>query len=80
MKMYEQIRNILLACEIEEEKIDSDDYIKEDILDSLTMAEIIVAIEDLYAIEIDAEEIIPENFKNINTIIEVVKKTIASKN
>jgi acyl carrier protein len=78
--MYEQIRNILLACEIEEEKIDSDDYIKEDILDSLTMAEIIVAIEDLYAIEIDAEEIIPENFKNINTIIEVVKKTIASKN
>jgi acyl carrier protein len=78
--MYEQIRNILLACEIEEEKIDSDDYIKEDILDSLTMAEIIIAIEDLYAIEIDAEEIIPENFKNINTIIEVVKKSIASKN
>lgn len=78
--MYEHIRNILLECEIEEEKIDSDDYIKEDILNSLTMAEIIIAIEDLYAIEIDAENIIPENFKNINTIIELVKNTIESKN
>jgi acyl carrier protein len=64
----------LLECEIEEEKIDSDDYVRDEILDSLTMAEIIIAIEDLYSIEIDAEEIIPENFKNIDTIVKLVDK------
>lgn len=71
---YEQIERILLECGIEEDKINSNDFLSEDILDSLTMAEIIIAIEDVFKIEIDAEEIIPDNFMNISTICELTEK------
>lgn len=74
--MREQLRKILLDCGIEEEKIDSRDYIKEDILDSLTMAGIIIAIEDLHSIEIDEEDIVPENFLNLDTICNLVERCI----
>lgn len=74
--MYEQLKKILLDCGVDEGKVDSTDFIKEDILDSLTMAEIIIAVEDLYSIEIDPEEIIPDNFVNIQTICDLVVKYI----
>ena len=73
-EVYEQIETILLECGIEEDKINSKDFISEDVLDSLTMAEIIIAIEDVFKIEIDAEEIIPDNFMNIYTICELTEK------
>ncbi len=74
--MYEQLKKILLDCGVDEGKVDSTDFIREDILDSLTMAEIIIAVEDLYSIEIDPEEIIPDNFVNIQTICDLVVKYI----
>lgn len=72
--MHEKIREILLRCEIPEDQIDSADYTKDGVIDSITMAEILIEIEDTFGIEIDGEDIIPENFKNIQTIIETVKK------
>ncbi len=76
LEMYEQLKKILLDCGVDEGKVDSTDFIREDILDSLTMAEIIIAVEDLYSIEIDPEEIIPDNFVNIQTICDLVVKYI----
>lgn len=38
------------------------------------MAEIVIALEDTFNIEIEAEEIIPENFINLNTISKLVEK------
>lgn len=72
--MKEKIEAILLECGIDEDKVHSKDFISEDILDSLTMAEIIIAIEDTFQTEIDAEEIVPENFVNISTISALIEK------
>ena len=69
-----KIEEILIQCGVAEEMIHCDNFISQDILDSLTMAEIIIAIEDMFGIEIDVEEIIPENFINIHTISKLVEK------
>ena len=70
----EIIENILIQCGIGEGIVYCDNFISQDILDSLTMAEIVIALEDTFNIEIDAEEIIPENFINLNTISKLVEK------
>ena len=70
----EIIKNILIQCGIGESIVYCDNFISQDILDSLTMAEIVIALEDTFNIEIDAEEIIPENFINHNTISKLVEK------
>ena len=70
----EIIENILIQCGIGASIVYCDNFISQDILDSLTMAEIVIALEDTFNIEIDAEEIIPENFINLNTISKLVEK------
>lgn len=72
--MNAKIEEILLECGIDKDKIHSNDFLSEDILDSLTMAEIIITIEDVFQTEIDVEEIIPENFVNISTISALIEK------
>lgn len=79
MEIIEKIKRILLDCGIEDKIIDSNDFIREEILDSLKMAEIIIAIEDTFLIEIDAEEIIPENFMNVHTISKLTEKYLGIK-
>lgn len=72
--MERKIEEILIQCGIEENMVHCDNLVSQDVLDSLTMAEIIISLEDTFNIEIDAEEIIPDNFININAIIKLVKK------
>ena len=72
--IYKKIETILLECGVEEDKIHCKDFISEDILDSLTMAEIIVTVEDEFNIEIDVEDLLPENFVNILTINALIEK------
>lgn len=72
--MERKIEEILIQCGIEENMVHCDNLVSQDVLDSLTMAEIIISLEDTFNIEIDAEEIIPDNFININTIVQLVKK------
>lgn len=45
-----------------------------DIIDSLGIFELTAGIEDKYEIEIQPEDIIPENYKNINSIVRLVEK------
>lgn len=45
-------------------------------LDSLTMVELVLFIENRFKIEIFVEDIVQENFMNINTILEFVVKKL----
>lgn len=45
------------------------------ILDSLKIMELIVELENIFCIEIDGEDIIPENFKTVITISNLVQKS-----
>ena len=46
----EIIKNILIQCGIGESIVYCDNFISQDILDSLTMAEIVIALEDTFNI------------------------------
>ena len=59
---------------LEMEQISEDDFIGKVLLDSIMMAEIIIGIEDGFGIEIDAEDIVPDNFRNVNAIIDLVSR------
>lgn len=73
--MRKKIVDILLECGVEEKDVECRDYITGEVLDSLMMAEIVIAIEDNFGIEIDGYDIVPENFGNIDDIVELVKKS-----
>ena len=73
--MRKKIVEILLECGVEEKNVECIDYITSDLLDSLMMAEIVIAIEDSFNIEIDGYDIIPDNFKNVDTIVAMVVKS-----
>ncbi len=73
--MRNKIIDILSECGVEEKNVLCTDYITNDLLDSLMMAEIVIAIEDNFNIEIDGDDIIPDNFKNVDTIVEMVMKS-----
>lgn len=73
--MNDKIEQILLSVGLEPEEIKKSDFVEKEIIDSIMMAEIIIEIEDEFGIEIDAEDIIPENFRNIDAIINLVCKS-----
>lgn len=72
--MKDKIEQILLSAGMDGEQIREDDFIGKEILDSIMMAEIIIGLEDGFRIEIDAEDIVPDHFRNISAIIDLVNK------
>lgn len=78
--MHQKIIQIISKILGEEFNYDGTDMIEDGILDSLEMMEVIASIEREFAIEIDAEEIIPENFKTVDTIMNLIKKTDLPRN
>ena len=78
--MHQKIIQIISKILFEEFNYDVTDMIEDGILDSLEMMEVIASIEREFAIEIDAEEIIPENFKTVDTIMNLIKKTDLPRN
>lgn len=72
--MREKIIEIMLDCGICEKDVHCKDYIVNGILDSLKMLDIISTLEEDFSIEIDGEDIIPEHFQNLDSIISIVEK------
>lgn len=54
----------------------SNDLIDEGILDSLDIVSIISEIEKAYFIEIDPDEIDPDNFQSISSMFAMIEKVI----
>lgn len=52
----------------------SQNFIGDGILDSFDIVAIVSSLEDKFGIEIDGEEIIPENFLNIDMLTALVKR------
>lgn len=50
------------------------DLFENDILDSLGIAQLVAALEENFNVEIDPEDILPENFSTINEIDALVHK------
>ena len=80
MNSAEKIRELLKTINGESETITVDeDLFSLGILDSLGMARLIPAVEKEFDIEIDIEDIVPENFTTIRDIANLLKNYEARK-
>ena len=66
------IRKILLQKFPDIDFDESSNFIEDQLLDSLTIAEIIEVLETKFGMEIDAEFIIPDNFIDFSSIENLV--------
>ena len=76
--MRTKVINILLECGMDMKSVECRDYLTYDILDSLLMAEIVISLEDEFNIEIDGDDIIRENFINVDVITAMVEKLVGN--
>lgn len=78
MSMYKQmIRNFLSELSDRNVKVgDNDSLLDAGLLDSLTMVQMLVFIEEQFKTTLDNDELIPENFETINAIVNFLKQKV----
>lgn len=54
-------------------------FIKDGYLDSMEIMEIVVEIEDAFEVEIAPENIVPEYFESVDTLLRLVQETLQNK-
>lgn len=74
--MKEKILEILQDLRPELDFTESNDFIGDGYLDSFEMIGLVSALDKEFGISILGEDIIPENFANLESIINVVNKYI----
>lgn len=74
--MKEKILEILQDIRPEVDFNDSEDFIEDGYLDSFDMVALVSNLDKTFGISILGEDIIPENFANLETIENIVKKYI----
>lgn len=73
--MQEKIATLLKTVNGKELVTDFDmDLFENDMLDSLGIAQLIAEIESNFDLEIDPEDIVPENFSTLNEIVNLIRK------
>lgn len=70
----EKIMEILQGIRPEFDFASSEDFIEDGYLDSFDLVSLVSELDDAFNISIDGLDIIPENFKSLDTITDVVKK------
>lgn len=68
------IQENFIAGRSDIELIPDDSLIESGIIDSTGILELVLFIEEKYSIEVDDEELIPENLDSINNLISYLKK------
>ena len=71
----EKLLKILKRVKPEVDFIENNNLIDKGILDSIDIVTIISEIEMEYLIEFDPEEIYPDNFQSVLTMLEMIEKT-----
>ncbi|MDD7333709.1 MAG: acyl carrier protein [Lachnospiraceae bacterium] len=74
--MKERIKEILKGINEEIVNYRGNDLLGEKIIDSFEVMEIVAALEEEFDIEIDPDHIITENFANMQSIIDMMKKCL----
>lgn len=74
--MKEKILEILQDLRPELDYTESNDFIGDGYLDSFDMIGLVSALDKEFGISILGEDIIPENFANLESIINIVNKYI----
>ncbi len=70
-----EILEILKEIKPEADFENCDDFIDSSLLDSYEIVELVEALEDNFGVFIDGMEILPENFKSVDTIKALVERS-----
>ena len=70
----ENLLNILNGLHPDVDFSSIDDLYDEGVLDSLDMVRLVTEIGMEFDVQIPAEELIPENFQNVNTIMALIER------
>ena len=70
----EKLLKILVNLRPEINFLETTDYIENDILDSLDIIKLVVALEQEFSISINTEDVIPDNFQSIEKILCLINK------
>ncbi len=76
----DKILQILREINPYEDITEETELIETEILDSISILVLVSEIEEAYKIEIDEKMIIPEKFKSVNAIVELVKQLLGDNN
>lgn len=71
----EKLYSMLAEIKPEHDFTQSEDYIEDGLLDSFDLISLISMLEEEYHIVVDALEIVPENFCNVEAMAELVRKS-----
>lgn len=74
--MRERIMRVLLSVNPKFDKYWDVDFLEEGLIDSFEITNIIMQLEQEFAVEIDPELIVPENFCSLEAIETLVKQII----
>ena len=70
----EKIIEILQSIRPEENFLDSDNFIEDGLLDSFDLITLVTELDKTFSISIDGVDVIPENFKSIESIRQLLQK------
>jgi acyl carrier protein len=69
-----------IAVGLGKKSLDPDeDLIEKGIIDSLGILKVVLFIEKTFGIEIVDEDVVPENFRSVNTMVKFVEQKIRNK-
>lgn len=69
-KLLEILKEIMPGCDVENEQ----DFIGNKKLDSFSIMRLVVKLSDEFDVEITPVDMVPENFKNATTIMNLIRK------
>lgn len=70
----EKLLEILYEIRPEVDFVNSSDFIEKRLLDSLDIVVLVSDIEEAFAISIDVNDIVPENFDSLETITKLIER------
>lgn len=83
MTILEALRKFLLAeiaVDLGKESLDPDeDLLEQRIIDSMAILKLVLFVERTFGIEVKDEDLIPENFQSLNSMVEFVERKVRNK-
>lgn len=73
--MKEKVIEILNGLRPEFDFSKSSNFIEEGLLDSFDIVTLVTELEDNFGITIDGEDVIPDNFNSVMSIVSLIKKS-----
>ena len=59
-----------------QEDVDCDDFLEAGLLDSMDVMDLVEKLEEEFDIEISGRDIIPEKFKNVESIVKLIESYV----